>query len=113
MPEHRILIIGDSLFAETLASMLARAGQVSVVGTTSTPEAAIPLLRKTCLDAVIVAGIGDDLSQDLGHLLAAFPDLPVIRADLNTDSVQVITSQRVSARPSDLLAAIAALPVRR
>ena len=37
----------------------------------------------------------------------------LIRADLNTDSVQVITSQRVSARPSDLLAAIAALPVRR
>ena len=109
---RRIFIIGDSLFAETLAGMLARAGGVSVIGASATPEAALPLLGRVCPDAVIVAGIGDDPAQDLGHLLAAFPDLPVIRADLNADSVQVITSQRVSARPSDLLAAIAALPKR-
>jgi len=113
MAARRILIIGDSLFAETLAGMLARAGDVSVVGTISSPEAALPLLEQTRPDAVIVAGIGDDPALGLGRLLAAFPDLPVICADLNADSVQVVTSHRVDARPSDLLAAIAALPTRR
>jgi len=112
MQARRIIIIGDSLFAETLAGMLRHAGDVTVVGAAATPEAAFPLIPGTCPDAVIVAGIGEEPAQDLGHLLAAFPDLPVIRADLNADSVQVITSQRVSARPSDLLAAIAALPIR-
>lgn len=112
MQARRIFIIGDSLFAETLAGMLRHAGDVTVVGAAAKPEAAFPLIPGTCPDAVIVAGIGEDPTQDLGQLLAAFPDLPVIRADLNADSVQVITSQRVSARPSDLLAAIAALPTR-
>ena len=112
MQARRIFIIGDSLFAETLAGMLGHAGDVTVVGAVPTPEAAYPLIPGACPDAVIVAGIGDEPTHDMGHLLAAFPDLPVIRADLNADSVQVITSQRVSARPSDLLAAIAALPSR-
>lgn len=39
-------------------------------------------------------------------LLNQFPDIPIIKADLNQDYVQIITSRRVNARRVDLLVAI-------
>jgi DNA-binding NarL/FixJ family response regulator len=110
MDAPRVFVIGDSLFAETLAQLLARAGVVNVINAAPTCEAALPLLAQAPCDALVCADTGD--LGSLGLLLAAYPDLPIIRADLDTDSVQVITSRRVGARTSDLLAAIAALPKR-
>jgi hypothetical protein len=59
-----------------------------------------------------VADTGETDRLTFDRLLAAHPDLPIILADLSHDYVQVITSRRVGARRSDLLAAIAALPKR-
>jgi hypothetical protein len=112
MEARKVFIIGDSLFAETLTSMLAASATVRLAGSAPTPEAALPLL-KTCIpDAVIVAGVNEPSPSAFGQLLAAFPDLPIIHADLSASDVQVITSQRVGTRSSDLLAAITALPKR-
>ena len=110
---RKVFVIGDSLFAETLTRMLASAGTVRVVGSAPTPEAALPLLATCRPDAVIVAGESELSTLAFGQVLTAHPDLPVIRADLSMDSVQVITSQRIGTRPSDLLAAVAGLPKRR
>ncbi len=112
MEARKILIVGDSLFTEALARMLAAADAVEVVGSAPTPEAALPLLAARCPDAVIVAGTGDASPAAFGQFLASHPDLPLIRADLTAADVQVITSRRIGARTSDLLAAIAALPKR-
>ena len=110
---HRIFIVGDSLFAESLSQMLARSGAVTIIGSASSPEEAMPLLETACPDVVIVADTSDTEQVTFAPLLASHPDLPVIRADLNRDYVQIITSQRVGARRSDLLAVIAALPKRK
>jgi DNA-binding NarL/FixJ family response regulator len=112
MDARTVFIIGDSLFAETLARTLATPGGVEVVGSAPTPEAALPLIKARCPDAVIVAGVGEVTPAAFAQLLASHPDLPLIRADLSASDVQVITSQRVGARSSDLLAAIAGLPRR-
>jgi hypothetical protein len=50
---------------------------------------------------------------DLCPLLLAYPDLPILCADLQADDLRIIRSQRVGARIDDLLAAIQALPTRR
>jgi len=93
--------------------MLAEAATVRVVGSAPTPEAALPLLSASQPDAVIVAGEGELSTMSFGPVLTAHPDLPVICADLSLDCVQVITSQRIGKRKSDLLAAVAGLPKRR
>ena len=62
---------------------------------------------------VIVAETDRAGAGDYGQLLAAEPDLPIIRANLNADSVQIITSHRIGTRPADLLTALAELPKRR
>ncbi|HJW84872.1 MAG TPA: hypothetical protein VJ754_11250 [Anaerolineae bacterium] len=113
MKTRKVFVIGDSLFAESLARMLASTEMVRVVGCAPTPQAALPLLDTSHPDAVIVAGENDMSTMTFGPVLTAYPDLPVICADLNVDSVRVITSQRIGARASDLLAAVAGLPKRR
>ena len=109
---RRVFVVGDSLFAETLTRMLANQRTVRVVGSAPTAEAAVCVLADCRPDAVIVAGEGELSTVAFGQVLAAHPDLPVIRADLSMDSVQVITSQRIGTRTSDLLAAVAGLPKR-
>src|SRR3990170_2571282 len=108
---RRVFIVGDSLFAESLASLLGKSRGIEVVGSAPTPQAAIPQLAAACPDAAIVAAAGET-SAALGQMLAAFPDLPIIRADLAEDRVQVVTSHEVGTRASQLLDVIQALPGR-
>jgi chemotaxis response regulator CheB len=115
METRRVFIVGDSLFAETLVQTLGIANPaVEMAGSAPTPEAAMPLIKTKRPDAVVVAkaSAGEPPSAVFGQFLAAYPDLPIIYADLSANDVQVITSQRVGARSSDLLAAIAELPKR-
>jgi chemotaxis response regulator CheB len=112
MEPHTVIIIGDSLFAETLTHMLLNTGLVSVLGCVRSPDAALNLLATVRPDAVILAAADQQLVTDCGRLLATQPDLPIINADLNAPSVQVITSQRIGTRTADLLSALAELPKR-
>lgn len=112
METRAVIIIGHSLFAETLAQMLVRSGQINVLACVQSPEAALTLLTTVRPDAVILAEADQELIGGCGRLLLAQPDLPIISADLNTPNVQVITSQRIGARPADLLTALAELPRR-
>jgi DNA-binding NarL/FixJ family response regulator len=113
MKTRRLFIIGDSLFAETLTQTLSRAASVRIIGSAPSPSEALSLLSNCQTDAVIVAGENEMSTAAFGQLLAAFPDLPIICADLSLDSVQVITSHRIGTHSSDLLAAVAELPKRR
>lgn len=101
----RIFLIGDSLFTETLAQMLANAVQVQVVGTAVFPAWDETAVAQSQPHIIIVADAGQH--QDITNtLLNQFPDIPIIKADLNQDYVQIITSRRVNARHADLLVAI-------
>ncbi len=114
MDQHRIFVIGDSLFADSVTATMRHVDTVHVVGTAPSIEAIDSWLSLNHLDLIIVAGTtGEDSSADFGSLVARFPHLPIIRTTLNTDQIQITTSQCVGARLSDLLEVIATLPKRR
>ncbi len=112
MERRTVIIVGDSLFAETLSQMLAQSDRVRVAACVPTPEAALPVIIAQQADAVIVAEADRAGTAEYGQLLAIQPDLPIIRADLNAASVQVITSHRIGTRPADLITALTELPKR-
>jgi hypothetical protein len=109
---HRVVIVDKSVFAEALAQMLTNStATVAIIAIAPTLEAAQPQIVAEEPDAVIVTDPTD--TSVFGSLLALYPDLPIISTHPDTDKIQVITSQRVNARSSNLLAAISALPKRR
>jgi DNA-binding NarL/FixJ family response regulator len=112
MEKRTVVIVGDSLFAESLSQMLAQSDGVDVAACVPTLDAALSAIVKYQPDAVIVAVTDRAAAHDYSQLIAAEPDLPIVYADLNADSVQIITSQRISARPADLITALAELPKR-
>ncbi len=112
MDEYRAIIVGNSLFGETLNQMLADTGKVVIIGTSSTLEEAMSIIEDLYPDVVIAAYSSETSQEYLSPFLAKYPDLPIIRADLNQNYLQVITSQRVGARGSDLMTAIESLPKR-
>lgn len=101
----RVFLIGDSLFTESLAQMLAEAEKVQVVGTAVFPQDDFTAVTQSHPQVIILADAGQHPNAATA-LLTQFPDIPIIQADLNRDYVQVITSRRVHARRTDLLAAI-------
>ncbi len=111
MEQRTVIIVGDSLFAEALSQMLALSERVSVIGCAPTPTVAVQLIAAHRPDAVIVAE-ADRVGADYAQLLKSDLDLPIIRANLNADNVQIITSHRIGTRPADLLTALAELPKR-
>ena len=113
MERRTVIIVGDSVFAAALSQMLAQSDGVEVAGCAPTPDTAAALIAAHQPDAVIVAEADRAGAADYGHLLTVQPDLPIIRANLHADSVQVITSHRIGTRPADLLTALAELPKRR
>lgn len=113
MTTHRVLVIGNSLFAATLTQLLADFPDVQIVAEADSTQTALSLLRCVCPDAVIVAAYGNTSDNtDLVGLVVTHPQLPLIRADLTTNTVQVITSRSISARRADLLAVLNSLPQR-
>jgi hypothetical protein len=71
------------------------------------------MLKEQNLDAVIMAAADENVVVDFAPILIENPELAIIRADLSTKQMQVITNQSIDARISDLLSAIADLPKRK
>ncbi len=113
MTNYHVFVIGETLFAEILIRMLAESGQLEIAGTARTPSEALPSLGKEPLDAVIVVGVEKPSLAAFDPLLEACPNTPILSTNLNDDSVQVYTRQRLNARFSTLLEAITQLPLRR
>ncbi|MCP4139153.1 MAG: hypothetical protein GY755_02490 [Chloroflexi bacterium] len=112
MEIRSVFVVGDSLFAETLIQSLGDSENVAVVGTAPSLEEALPKLKEKLPDAVIMAVADESVIVDFSPILVAIPEIAIIRADLNTNQMQVITNQSIDARISDLLIAIAGLPKR-
>jgi DNA-binding NarL/FixJ family response regulator len=112
MERRTVIIVGDSLFAETLSQMLTQSDRAEVAACVPTLDAALANLATLQPDAVIVAVTDRTADHDYSLLIAAQPDLPIVYADVNADSVQVITSHRIGARTADLISALGELPKR-
>jgi DNA-binding NarL/FixJ family response regulator len=113
MEMSRVFIVGDTLFAENLAKLLAADPTIQVTGTASSLEAALPQLKPCHPDAVIVAGVERVPDAAFARFLVENPEISILCTDLGTNDVQVVFNQRISVHNSnDLLAIIAALPKR-
>jgi len=112
MDHRRVFILGSSLLIAGLARLLGRSSEIEVVGSAMTAEEALPLMNGQPIDALIVMGIDDQTTVRFCSILAAFPDLPIIRADISQNAIQLITSQDIQADPESLLATLIALPRR-
>lgn len=110
MDRRKILVVGNSLFAETLAQMLAHLPEFLVVGSVATLQETQLRIQTDAPDVIISAAHDRLDSAELGRLLVTYPQLPIIRTDLTTNTVQIITSRQVSASRIDLLEALAGLP---
>ena len=109
----RVFLIGESLFTDALAQLLAGESWVELTGTAVSPQIAIAVFHEVRPHLIIMAHGSDQAPQSPDLLLDHCPDIPLICADLNRDYVQVITSQRVSARRDDLLSTMRALSVKQ
>ena len=112
MDQHRILILGNSLMAEAMTQILRANHQMCVTERVSTIEAALAVLAGRAVDVLIIIGTIDETSIWYLSALARYPDLSVLRSDLSTPKIQVMTSHCIEARLDQLLAAIVALPRR-
>jgi DNA-binding NarL/FixJ family response regulator len=112
MNEHRIFVLGNSLLSTSIAGILDQSTAIEIVGSAATAEEALGKMDGAQLDALIVTGTDDKTTVRFCSILARYPDLPIIRADISQNAVQLITSQHIEADPDHLLAAIAALPRR-
>lgn len=113
MDHRKIFILGNSLLTAGLARLLGKTPGIEVVGDAATAEEALPLVQGQLIDALVVMGTDDQTTVSFCPILAVYPDLPVIRADISQNAIQLITSQNIEADPDALLATIAALPKRR
>jgi len=110
MAARRILIVGETLFAESLVRLLSGSQQVLVVGKLPSLDSLQAQVEASRPDAIIIAGVASPRDAGLSQFLAAYPQIPVICTDLGTNNIQVIQSQRILVNSSsDLLAAITAL----
>lgn len=113
MEIRRVFIVGDTLFAETLAKLLAGDKTVQVAGTASSLDEALPQIKPCYPDMVIVAGVERVPDAAFAHFLVEYPDIPILCTDLGTNDVQIVVNRRISVHNTDdLLAIIAALPKR-
>jgi hypothetical protein len=113
MEIRRVLIVGDTLFAENLAKLLAEDTTIHIAGNVASLEDIPPALQAGRLDAVIVAGVDRLPETVLSRFLALHPEISVLCTDLDTNDIRVVVNQRLSVRTtSDLLAIISALPRR-
>ncbi len=106
---HRVVIVGRSLFADTLSQMVAGSNTVVVAGHVASLED-LPMCIAACKpDAILVAdSCGEYLSAKA--CLRIRSELPIIYTTLKDDHITVFTSRRMKAAQSQLFSAIAALP---
>ncbi len=104
--ERRVFLVGDSLFNESLVQILDAAAGINIVGSAVIRELDLEVLSAARPHVIVLAAGGQSGQDTCASLLSQFPEIPVIHADLNRDYVQIITSRRVHARRTDLLAAI-------
>ncbi len=110
---HRVLIVGDSLFAEAVGQLLGHNQAMEVTGIAMSIAEALAQLARTLPDVVLVLNSGPERRLDPCPLLVAYPDLPILYADLSGANFRILRSQPIGTRAADLLAAIQALPIRR
>lgn len=113
--KRRVLLVSSKhLFSEGLEEILRQVGDVELIGPLElSPDTMRACLQETQPDAVIVAGVGEgkpNAASLAAAILQQFPNLPVISAGLEQNTLRVYSTHTLPARSSDLVEAILNLP---
>ena len=109
---RRVFILGSSLLTDIIMRILDEDQRIMVLGCATTVDEALMALRGHVIDAFIVMGINNQATMRVCPVLAQYPDVPILRADISQNQMQLVTSQNIQADPENLLAALATLPRR-
>jgi DNA-binding NarL/FixJ family response regulator len=115
MYRRRILVLSrQTLLGESLERILGEMEDVEVVGSWLLDDSALPDLPSPTPDLLLIADDEVNAGGVTGlalHFMELYPNLPVIRVELDRNILQVFTSQMLPARVADLIDAIRRLPV--
>jgi hypothetical protein len=105
-----VILSGRSLFAEGLTARLSRQpGRHELLSVDARQDDALDRVIGLRPETVLLDSSDETVMRHrpLNHLLAALPELRIVRLDPQTDQVQIVTSQRHAAgQIDDLLALI-------
>jgi len=110
MKPHRVLIVGNQLFANALGYLLAEAPSIIVIDCISSIQECYGVVGNQSVDTLIIAQSLMPEEYALCELFNTLPDTTIIKAHLENDQLEVITRQRIQARSQDLITTLAALP---
>lgn len=110
MIPQRVLVVGNHLFANALTHLLAVDANILIVDCVSSIQDCLQVLQSEGVDTLIIAQslmAEDDVAC---YLMREFPGKTIIKAHLESNEMEVITHQRINARPKELLYTLASLP---
>ncbi|MBK5108110.1 MAG: hypothetical protein JJE12_08255 [Anaerolineales bacterium] len=110
MIPQRVLVVGDQLFAKALTHLLAEDANLLIVDCVSSVQDCLVILQTQGADTLIIAQSLMPDDDAVCYLLSEFPGKTIIKAHLESNQLEVITHQRISARPQELLLTLASLP---
>lgn len=110
MIPHRVLIVGNQLFANALSYLLAENSSINVIDCISSIQECVRVIDNQSVDTLIIAQSLISEENSLCELFNTFPDKTIIKANLENNQLEVITRQRIQARSKDLVVTLAALP---
>lgn len=102
--EHKIFILGESLFAEGIAQILVVESGFEIVGRSLDIETVEKEIRRGRAKLVIVEG-RDRIEErrEILKLIIDFPDIRLIYIDVQDESIQLILSYMVQPKSSSIL----------
>jgi hypothetical protein len=104
----------QTLLGESLERILGEIEDVEVIGSWLLDDSTLPELPSPSPDLLLIADDEVNAGGVTGlalHFMEMYPNLPVIRVELDRNILQVFTSQMLPARVADLIDAIRRLPV--
>lgn len=110
---HKVFVVGGSLFAEAVSAWLRQHEAIAVVGAAPDVPQALQQIPAAGPDVIVALADDEGEALDLCPLLAAYPDLPIVRASLATDELSLIRHRRIGRHTADLLAVIQDLSLKR
>ena len=108
----RVLIIGGSLLTNGVLRLLKEDQRFMVLGCVETVDEALQAMGNGAVDALVVMGTDNQTTMRVCPVIAQYPEIPILRADISQNHIQLVTSQNIEANPDNLLTVLAALPRR-
>ena len=102
----RVFLVGNTLFAESVASMLQASGVFSAVERFETLPVAISSIQLSPPTVLILADVDTTTFRGDTPFLPICPDIPVICIDINSTNLKIITTAHVNASLENLIRTI-------